>query len=94
MDWGENVHSLDELSHRSDGVFDGDRDINTVEVIEVDVIDPQPRQGLVERLADILWVGPHELIGIPMTETELRSKKDLVAFSGLLEPMQKKRRRG
>ena len=35
------IHSLDELSHLSDGVFDWDRGVGTVEVVEVDVVDSQ-----------------------------------------------------
>ena len=37
-----NYHSLDELGHLGDGVFDRDRGIGTVEVVEVDVINSQP----------------------------------------------------
>ena len=40
-DWRGSIHSLDELGHLSDGVFDWDRGVGTVEVVEVDVVDSQ-----------------------------------------------------
>ena len=67
-------------------MFDRDRGVGTVEVVEVDVIDPKPRQGLVEGLVDVLWVGPDDSVGLAVSETELRGKEDLVALSSLLEP--------
>jgi len=67
-------------------VIDRDSGVSAVEVVEVDVIDPKPRQGLVEGLVDIFWVGLHEAIGISVVETELRGEEDLVTFSGSLEP--------
>jgi len=84
---GRGGHSLDQLGHLGDGVFNRDRRVGAVEVVEVDALDPQPRQRLVEGLMDILWVGLHEPIGLSMAETKLRGKGDLVALSGLLEPM-------
>jgi hypothetical protein len=75
-------------------VFDRDRWVSTVEVVEVDAIDSQPRQGLVEGLVDILWVSLHEPVWFSMAETELRGKEDLVALSGLLEPISPNRGQG
>ena len=89
MDRGtkRNHHSLDEFGHLADGVFDRDRWIGTVEVVEVDVVDSQPRQGFVEGLMDVLWISLHEPIWVSMAETKLGCEEDLVALSGLLEPM-------
>jgi len=67
-------------------VFDRDRGVGTVEVVEVNVIDPEPRQGLVEGLMDVFWVGPHHFVGLAVTETELGGEEDLVALSSLPEP--------
>jgi hypothetical protein len=75
-------------------VFDWDRWVSTVEVVEVDVIDSQPRQGLVEGLVDVFWVTLHNPIWFSMAETKLGGKEDLIAFSGLLEPMLPNRGRG
>ena len=96
MDRGtkRNHHSLDEFGHLADGVFDRDRWIGTVEVVEVDVVDSQPRQGLVEGLMDVLRVGFHKPIGLSMGDTELRCKEYLVALSGLLEPRIRPKRGG
>ena len=75
-------------------MFDRDRWVSTVEVVEVDVIDSQPRQGLVEGLLDVLWATLHDPIWFPMAETKLGGKEDLVAFSGLFEPMLPNRGQG
>jgi len=91
---GEMVsYSLDELSHRGDSVFDRNTLVCAVEIVEVDVVDSQPRQRLVASLMDILRVGfhIHGPLGVCMTETEFCSKENLVTLSGLLEPMQSKR---
>jgi len=90
---GRGGHSLDQLGHLGDGVFDWNRGVSAVEVVEVDVIGPQPRQRLGEGLMDVLWVGFHEPIRPSMAETELRGKEDLVALFGLLEPVQQERGR-
>ena len=98
-------HSLDKLGHLSNGVFDRDRRVSAVEVVEVDVIDSQLRQRLVEGRADVLRVGFHnsllfsvsntKLVGDnPMPKTELGSKEDLATLSGLLEPMLSNREAG
>ena len=92
-------HSLDEFGHLSDGVFDRDRWVSTVEVIEVDIIDSQPRQRLIESLADVLWVTVHDPIWLSMADTKLAEtkfcgKEDLVALSGLLKPMLSNRGQG
>lgn len=68
-------------------MFDRDRWVSTVEVVEVDVIDSQPRQGLVEGLLDVLWVTLHDPAWFSMTETKLGGKEDLIAFPGPFEPM-------
>ena len=83
---GRNSDLLDELGHRSDGVFDRDRGVGTVEVVQVDVIDSQPRQGFVEGRMNILRVTIHDPARISTGQTELCGKEDLVALSGLLEP--------
>ena len=57
-------------------------------IIEVHVVDPQLRQGLVEGLVDILWFGIYYPIGISMSRAEFRCKEDFVALSGFLEPIQ------
>jgi len=62
-----------------------------MEVVEVDVIDSQPRQRLVAGLLGVFWVGFHESIGLSMAETKLRGEEDLVALSCLFEPMYPKR---
>ena len=89
MDRGtkRNHHSLDEFGHLSDGVFDRDRRVGTMKVVEVDGINSQPRQGPIEGLVDILWGGLHEPIWVSVVETKLGCEEDLVALSGLLEPM-------
>ena len=92
MRW--NRHSLDKFGHLSDRVFDRDRWVGTVEVVEVDVIDPQPRQGLVEGLMDILRVSLHESIWFSMGETKLGREENLIALSCFLEPMLPNRGRG
>ena len=61
--------------------------IGTVGVIEVHVVDPQPRQGLVQCLMDVLWVGIYHPIGISMSRAKLCCKEDLVALPGPLEPI-------
>ena len=58
-----------------------------MEVVEVDVVDPQPRQRLVEGLVDVLRVGFHDPVRFSMGETKLRGEEDLGALSRLLEPM-------
>jgi len=68
-------------------MFDWDRGVGTVEVVEVDVVDSQPRQRLIEGLADVFWVGLHDRAGLSMGETEFRGMEDFVALSGLLEPV-------
>ena len=80
-------HSLDELGHLSDGVFDGDRGVSVVGVIEVDIIDSQSRKRLVEGLLDILRVGLHKSISFSMSKAELGSEEDLITLSSLLKPV-------
>ena len=75
-------------------MFNWDHRVSTVEVVEVDVVDPQPRQRLVEGLMDVLRVGFHKPIGLSMGDTELRCKEYLVALSGLLEPRIRPKREG
>ena len=75
-------------------MFDRDRWVSTVEVVKVDVIDSQPRQGLVEGLPDVLWVTPHDPTWFSMAETKLGGKEDLIAFSGPFEPMLPNRGQG
>jgi hypothetical protein len=75
-------------------VFDWNRWVSTVEVVEVDVIDSQPRQGPAEGLVDVFRVTLHDPIWFSMAETKLSGKEYLVAFSGLLEPMLPNRRWG
>ena len=83
-------HSLNELSHRSNSVFNRDRDIGTVKVVEVDIIDSQPRQRLVEGLVDVLRVAPNHPTGLTTLSgrtapaTKLSCKEDLVALPALL----------
>jgi len=57
-----------------------------MKVVEVDEIDPEPRQRLVEGLMDVFWVGPHDFVGLTVAETELGGEEDLVALSSLFEP--------
>ena len=59
-------------------------------VVEVNVVDSQPRQRLVEGLVDVLFVGPNDPIGISVGKTELCREEDLVALPAPLEPMQQK----
>jgi len=40
--WTSDIHLLNEFGHGSDGMFDRDRSVSAVEVVEVDVIDPKP----------------------------------------------------
>ena len=83
-------HSLNELSHRSNSVFNRDRDIGTVKVVEVDIIDSQPRQRLVEGLVDVLRVAPNHPTGLTTLggrtapATKLSCKEDLIALPALL----------
>ena len=58
-----------------------------MEVVEVDVVDPQPRQRLVEGFVDVLRIGFHDPVRFSMGETKHRGEEDLVAFSCLFEPM-------
>jgi len=88
------VHSLDELGHLGNSIFDWDRRVGTVEVVEVDVIDSQPRQGLVEGHVDVFRVGLHDPTGFSMGEAELGGKEYFVTLSSLLEPTQPERRQG
>ena len=73
-------------------MFDWDSGVGAVEVVEIDVIDSQPRQRLVEGLVDVLRVGFHDPIGLSVAETKLRGEEDLVALSCLLEPVWRRRR--
>ena len=66
-------------------MFDWDRWVGTVEVVQVDVIDPQSRQGLVEGLVDVLRVSLHESTWFSMGETKLGGEEDLIALSCPLE---------
>jgi hypothetical protein len=43
-----NGYPLDELGHLSNSAFDWDHEVGTVEVVRVNIINCQPRQGLVE----------------------------------------------
>ena len=79
-------HSLNELGHLGDGVFDRDRWISAVEVVEVDVINFQLRQRLVEGLVDVFWICSYDPVGVSMGGTELGSEEDFIALSRLLEP--------
>ena len=79
-------HSLNELGHLGDGVFDRDRWISAVEVVEVDVINFQLRQRLVEGLVDVFWICSYDPVGVSMSSTELGSEEDFIALSRLLEP--------
>ena len=58
-----------------------------MKVIEVDVIDSQPRQRLVEGLMDILWATLHDSVCFSMAKSELGGEEDFVALSGLLKPV-------
>ena len=80
------LHLLDELGHRGDGVFDWDRRVSTVEVVEVDIINSQPRQGFVNGLMNVLRVGLYDPSRHSMGGAELRSEEDFVTLSRLLEP--------
>ena len=83
-------HSLDELSHCSNSMLDWDCDVGTVKVVEVDIIDSQPRQRLVEGLVDVLRVAPNHPTGLTTLggrtapATKLSCKEDLVALPALL----------
>ena len=68
-------------------MFNRDRWVGAVEVVEVDVIDSQPRQGLVERLANVLRITLDESTGLSMAKTELGSEEDFVTLSGLFKPV-------
>jgi hypothetical protein len=78
---------LDELRHLGDSVFNWNRAICTVQVKEVDLIDSQPRQRPVKGLMNVFRVAIYRPTA-PYTRstTELGSKEDLAALSGLLEP--------
>ena len=91
MDHRQDDHSLDLLSHRGNGVLNWDSVVGTVKVIEVDFIDSQPRQRLAESSMNVrsLGVYPHTAPYIRYT-TELGSKEDLFALSGLFEPLKSK----
>ena len=70
-------HSLNELGHLGDGVFDRDRWISAVEVVEVDVINFQLRQRLVEGLVDVFWICSYVLetnIALVRTNNPQREK--------------------
>ena len=80
-------HSPNELSHRGDSMFNRSRAVRAVEVIKIDVIHSQPRQGLIEGLVDIFWIAPYHPIGTTTSPgTELCSEKDLVALPSLFKP--------
>lgn len=69
-------------------MFNRNRLVGTVKVVEVDVIDPQPQQRLVEGFVDVLGVGPYRPTApSAASATKFGSEEDLVAFSGLLEPL-------
>jgi hypothetical protein len=57
-----------------------------MEIVGVDVIGSQPRQKL-EGCTNVLWVNLHKHTRLSAGQTEICSKEDFVAFSGLLEPM-------
>ena len=58
-----------------------------MEIVEVDVIDPKPRQRLVEGFMDILWVGPHDPVRSTATETKLCGRKISLRFPVSLIPV-------
>ena len=68
-------------------MFNWDRWVGAVEVVKVDVIDSQSRQGLVKRLTNVLRITIDESTGLSMTKTELGSEEDLVTLSGLFKPV-------
>ena len=86
---GQDHRLLDELSQRSNRVFNRNCAVRTMDIVEVDVIDSQPRQRLVDRFVDVLRVAPEPMIGASTAPgTELSSEKDFVSLSGLLEPVE------
>ena len=75
---------LDELRHRADGLLDRDRLVDAVLVVEVDVVDAEPLQRGVARLAHVLRlaVDAEEAAVLAALVAELRGEHDLVAAAG------------
>ena len=70
-----------QLRHRADGLFNGDVWIDTVLVVEVDVIDPQPSERAVAGLAHVLRpavYAPSPLTVRAAHEAELRGHPHFV----------------
>jgi hypothetical protein len=72
---------LDQLLHRARDILDGHVGIDTVLVIGVDDVDPEPRERALDRLPDAVWAAAQPAV-CPVdrveVEAELRDDHDLV----------------
>ena len=75
---------LDQLLHRADRLLDRDGLVDAVLVVEVDVVDAEPRQRRVARAADVvgLAVDAEEAAVLAALVAELGREHDLVAAAG------------
>jgi hypothetical protein len=74
----------DELGHRTDGLLDRRRLVDAVLVVEVDVVDAEPLQRRVARLADVVGgSGDAEVLAVVAAHVaELCGEDDLVPAVG------------
>jgi hypothetical protein len=72
-----------ELRHRADRIFDRSLRVHAVALIQVHVIDVQPLEAALDRLADVRGarVDPAVLGARPADESELRREHDLVTLA-------------
>ncbi len=74
---------LHQLGHGADGLLDRHLRIDPVLVVEVDVVDPEPAQRRLARLAYVRGVAADQgRLAEPVGEAELGGQHDLVAASG------------
>jgi hypothetical protein len=79
-----NLSRLDQLAHGTHGLLDRRLGVDAVLVVEVDVVDAQPLERRLARLADVVGVAAaaHELAVLAANVAELRRELDLVAPAG------------
>lgn len=57
-----------------------------MQVVEVDLVHSEPREGFVDGLLDVVRLAADRAVVLAMSEAEFGGKEDLVAVPGTLEP--------